>query len=133
MKITISKTGSIEVLYENSRGSSQVDELVVFPSYSYGFRIRDSITTIHIEISSLNIDTLSSSSLSSIPTSIESTVFLDTSRRLRRQIQTNDDNKLFHAAVMGQNIDQTTSSNTHTNGAIIFSHLKLMQESSVTN
>ena len=120
-------------MYENSQGSSQVDELIVFPSYSYGFRIRDSITTIHIEISSLNIDLSSSASLSSIPTSIESTVFLDTNRRLRRQIQTNDENKYFHAAVMGQHIDQTTSSNTHTNGAIVFSHLRLMQESSATN
>lgn len=133
MKITISKTGSIEVMYENSQGSSQVDEHIVFPSYSYGFRIRDSTTTIHIEISSLNIDVASASALASVPTSIELTVFLDTNRRLRRQVQSNDDNKYFHAAVMGENIDETTSTNTHTNGAIVFSRLRLMQESSTTS
>ncbi|CAF4773926.1 unnamed protein product, partial [Rotaria sp. Silwood2] len=108
MTITISKTGSIEVLYENSQGSSQVDENFVFPSYAYAFRIRDSISTIHIEISSLDIEnvSLTSSTLASVPTSVQLTVFLNTNHR---RTTSSDENKHFHAAVVGQNIEQITS------------------------
>ncbi|CAF1340282.1 unnamed protein product [Adineta steineri] len=123
MTITISKTGSIEVVYENSQGSSQSDESLVFPSYAYAFRIKDSISTIHIEISSLHIENLSS--LSSTPTSIELTVFLDTNRR---RITSSDEDKHFHAAVMGQNIEHMSSTNHIPNGGIIFSRLRLTQE-----
>ena len=123
MTITISRTGSIKVVYENSQGSSQVDEKFVFPSYAYAFRISDSISTIHIEISSLYIE---NSLSSSVPTSVQLTVFLDTNRR---RITSSDENKHFHAAVMGQNIDQTTSTNNNTNGGIVFSRLRLTQES----
>jgi hypothetical protein len=124
MKITISKMGSIEIEYENSQGSSQVDEYFVFPSYAYAFRIRDAITTIHIEISSLNIEHTSTS----VSTSVQSTVFLDKNRRYRHRKASIDENKYFHAAVMGQHIDQTVSTHTHTNGGIIFTRLRLMQE-----
>jgi hypothetical protein len=129
MTVTISKTGSIEVVYENSQGSSQVDENFVFPSYAYSFRISDSISTIHIEISSLHTENSSSSS-SSVPTSVQLTVFLDTNRR---RIVASDENKHFHAAVMGRNIDQTTSTDNNTNGGIVFSRLRLTQESISTN
>ncbi len=128
MTITISKTGSVEVVYENSQGSSQVDENLVFPSYAYAFRIKDSISTIHIEISSLYIENLSSSS--TIPTSIQLTVFLDTNRR---GIKSSDENKHFHAAVMGQNIEPITSTNTIPHGGIVFSRLRLTQELISTN
>jgi len=127
MTITISKTGSIEVVYENSQGSSQVDENLVFPSYAYAFQISDSISTIHIEISSLHSEDISSSSSPSVPTSVQFTVFLDTNRR---RITSSDDNKYFHAAVMGQNIEQISSNNNNNqNGGIVFSHLRLTQES----
>jgi hypothetical protein len=129
MTITISKTGSIETVYENSQGSSQVDENFVFPSYAYAFRISDSISTIHIEISSLYIDNSSSSS-SSVATSVQSTVFLNTNQR---RATSSDENKHFHAAVMGQNIEQNTSNNNIPNGGIVFSRLRLTQESKSTN
>ena len=81
MTIKLSRTGSIEVVYENSQGSSQVDENHVFPSYAYAFRITDSISTIHIEISSLHIEDFASLASPSIPTSVQLTVFLDTNHR----------------------------------------------------
>ena len=131
MTITISKTGSIEVVYENSQGSSQVDEKLVFPSYAYSFRISDSISTIHIEITSLYNENLSSSSsTSAIPTSVQLTVFLDTNRR---RITSSDENKHFHAAVMGRNIEHTSSNTNIPNGGIIFSRLRLTQQSTSTN
>ncbi len=127
MTITISKTGSIEVVYENSQGSSEVDEKFVFPSYAYAFRISDSISTIHIEISSLHIENFSSSLSPSTPTSVQLTVFLDTNRR---RLTSSDENKHFHAAVMGQNIEQRLSNNNNNpNGGIVFSRLRLTQES----
>jgi len=129
--ITISKTGSIEVVYENSQGSSRVDENFVFPSYAYAFRISDSIPTIHIEISSLHIEEISSSSSPSIPTSVQLTVFLDTNRR---RITSSDENKDFHAAVMGQNIEHISSNNNNNPiGGIVFSRLRLTQESISTS
>jgi hypothetical protein len=130
MTVTISKTGSIKVVYENSQGSSEVEENFVFPSYAYAFRISHSISKIHIEISSLHIENLSSSSPSSIPTSVQSTVFLDTNRR---RIISSDENKHFHAAVMGQNIEQIPSSNNNPNGGIVFSRLRLTEELISTN
>lgn len=132
MTITISKTGSIEVVYENSQGSSQVDENFVFPSYSYAFRIKDSISKIHIEISSLDVEnlSLSSSTSPSVSTSVQLTVFLDTNRR---RITSSDESKSFHAAVMGQNIEQITSTENNPNGGIVFSRLRLTQESIFTN
>jgi len=131
MTITISKTGSIEVVYENSQGSSQVDENFVFPSYAYAFRITDSISTIHIEISSLHIDNFSSSSSTSVPNSVQLNVFLDTNRR---RIISADENKHFHAAVMGQNIEQIPSNNNNnSNGGIVFSRLRLTQDSIPTD
>ncbi|CAF3055609.1 unnamed protein product [Rotaria sp. Silwood2] len=132
MTITISKTGSIEVLYENSQGSSQVDENFVFPSYAYAFRIRDSISTIHIEILSLDIEnvSLTSSTLTSVPTSVQLTVFLNTNHR---RITSSDENKHFHAAVVGQNIEQITSTDNNPTGGIVFSRLRLTQESLCTN
>ncbi|CAF0976824.1 unnamed protein product [Rotaria magnacalcarata] len=135
MTITISKTGSIAVVYENSQGSSQVDESFVFPSYSYAFRIQDSISTIHIEISSLDIENLSltSSTSSSVSTSVQLTVFLDTGRRRRRRIVSSDENKHFHAAVMGRNIEQMTSTDNNPTGGMVFSRLRLTQESIFTN
>lgn len=132
MTITISKTGSIEVVYENSQGSSQVDENFVFPSYAYSFRINDSISTIHIEISSLDIEnsSLSASESSSVSTSVQITVFLDTNHP---RIASSDENKHFHAAVMGQNIEQRTSTDDNPSGGIVFSRLRLTQESIFTN
>jgi hypothetical protein len=131
MTITISKTGSIEIVYENSQGSSQADEHHVFPSYAYAFRISDSISTIHIEISALYIENLSSSSTPSVPTSVQLTVFLDTNRR---RVASSDENKHFHAAVMGQNIEQITSNNNlNPKGGIVFSRLRLTQDSLSTN
>ena len=126
--ITISKTGSVEVAYENSQGSSQVDENLVFPSYAYAFRIRDSISTIHIEILSLDIGRFSSSATTvsaPIPTSIQLSVFLDVNRR---RTTSSDENKHFHAAVAGQNIEQITSDNNNPSGGIVFSRLRLTQE-----
>jgi len=131
MTVTISKTGSIKVVYENSQGSSEVEENFVFPSYAYAFRISHSISRIHIEISSLHIENLSSSSSpSSIPTSVQLTVFLDTNRR---RIISSDENKHFHAAVMGQNIEQIPLSNNNPNGGIVFSRLRLTEELISTN
>ncbi|CAF0943653.1 unnamed protein product [Adineta ricciae] len=129
MTITISRTGSIEVAYENSRGSSQVDENLVFPSYAYAFRIKDSISTVHIEISSLYLENYSSSTepLPSTPTSVQLTVFLDTDRRRRHPTST-DENKHFHAAVMGQNIEPNPSNANIPTGGIVFSRLRLTQE-----
>ena len=132
MTITITKNGSIEVVYQNSQGSSQADEHFVFPSYAYAFRISDAISTIQIEISPLHIEH-SSSAMSNVPTSVQSTVFLDTSRRQRREQASSDENKYFHAAVAGQHIDQTLSTNTHSNGGLVFSRLRLAQESIRTN
>lgn len=130
MTITISKTGLIEIVYENSQGSSQVDEKHVFPSYAYSFGISDSISTIHIEISSLHMENLTSSSTPSVPTTVQSTVFLDTNRR---RMTSADENKDFHAAVMGQNIEQTPSTtNNQSAGGIVFSRLRLTQESTST-
>lgn len=123
MTITISKTGSIEIVYENSHDLSQADENLVFPSYAYSFRIIDSISKIHIEISALHTENSSSSTSSSTPISIQSTVFLDTNRR---RITSSDENKHFHAAVMGQNIEQI-SSNNNSKGGIVFSRLSLTQ------
>ncbi|CAF0780032.1 unnamed protein product [Rotaria sp. Silwood1] len=132
MTITISKSGSIEVVYENSQGSSQVDENFVFPSYSYAFRIQDSISTVHIDISSLDIEnaSLTSSTLSSVSTSVQLTVFLNTNHR---RITSSDENKQFHAAVMGQNIEQMTSTDNNPTGGIVFSRLRLTEESIFTN
>lgn len=131
MTITVSKTGLIEIVYENTQGSSQVDEKHVFPSYAYSFRISDSISTIHIEISSLHMENLSSSATPSIPTTVQSTVFLDTNRR---RTTSSDESKDFHAAVMGQNIEQAPSpSNKNSTGGIVFSRLRLTQESISAN
>ena len=132
MTVTISRTGSIEIDYENSQGSSEVDERFVFPSYGYAFRISDTISTIHIEISSLHTEqAASSSSVSSIPTSVQLTVFLDTNRR--RRTTSTDESKHFHAAVMGQNIDQTMSTTSHAKGGIVFTRLHLSQNSTSKN
>lgn len=132
MTITISKTGLIEVVYENSQGSSQADENHVFPSYAYGFRISDSISTIHIEISALHVENFSNGSTTpSVPTSVQMTVFLDTNHR---RITSSNDNKNFHAAVMGQNIEPATFNNTiNPTSGIVFSRLRLTQESLSTN
>lgn len=132
MTITITKNGSIEVVYLNSQGSSQADEHFVFPSHAYAFRISDAISTIQIEISPLHIEH-SSSSVSNVPTSVQSTVYLDTSRRQRLEKTSSDESKYFHAAVAGQHIDQTLSTNTHSNGGLVFSRLRLAQESIRTN
>ena len=126
MTITVTKNGSIEVVYENSQGSSQIDEHLVFPSYAYAFRISDAITTIQIEISPLHMEHSSANLSATVPTSVQSTVFLDTNRR---QKISSDENKYFHAAVTGQHIDQTVSTHTHSNGGIVFSRLRLTQES----
>ena len=128
--MTISRTGSIEIDYENSQGSSQVDERFVFPSYGYAFRISDTISTIHIEISSLHTEQAAPSS--SIPTSVQLTVFLDTNRR-RRTTASTDESKHFHAAVMGQNIDQTMSTTSHAKGGIVFTRLHLSQNPTSKN
>jgi len=131
MTITISRTGLIEIAYENTQGSSEVDEKHVFPSYAYSFRISDSISTIHIEISSLHMENLTPSATPSIPTTVQSTVFLDTNRR---RTTSSDENKNFHAAAMGQNIEQTpTSSNDYSTGGIVFSRLRLTHESISAN
>lgn len=133
MTITLSKTGLIEVVYENSQGSSQADENHVFPSYAYTFRISDSISTIHIEISALHVDTFSSTPITpSVPTSVQMTVFLDNNHP---RITSSMDNKNFHAAVMGQNIEPNTIANNTGNptGGIVFSRLRLTQEALSTN
>lgn len=132
MTITISKSGSIEVVYENSQGSSQVDESFVFPSYAYSFRIQDSISTIHIEISSLDVENLSltSSTSSSVSTSVQLTVFLNTNNRRGTE---SGESKDFHAAVMGRNIEQITSTDDNPTGGLVFSRLRLTQEPIFTN
>ena len=131
MTIKLSRTGSIEVVYENSQGSSQVDENHVFPSYAYAFRITDSISTIHIEISSLHIEDFASLASPSIPTSVQLTVFLDTNHH---RLTSSNENKNFHAAVMGQNIEQTSPNTSNSSGGgIVYSRLRLTQESASTD
>lgn len=115
MTITLSKGGCITLNYENSQGSSQIEEYFVVPSSSYSFEISDAVSKMHMEVASLSIE-----ASSSIPTSTQLTLFLDT----RRQRATTDENKSFRAAVMGLNLEQT-----HSTAAIIFSHLRLTQDS----
>ena len=122
MTITISKNGYISLIYENSQGSSQVDEYFVFPSSAYAFEITDAISKIHMEISSLSLQHTAPNS-SSIPTSTQVTVFFDS----HRQRVSTTENKSFRAAVMGLNIDITTSENSCSINGIVFSHLKILQ------